>query len=239
MNAAETVLDQGTLIVDGAGFPIDRREAFVCIGMPNGNRRINSRVESLDGAYLLECQFDYDPQLAALAAHGKSRQGEREFTVSIERATGSTARLLVVHGKDQQTQVLDAPADCLIDLEPSAMPMWMMTQRMPEQARSSRRFGWIGRSLISDRVLEGGSAELQPARPVELELDGRPVRLLRYDFEETLPIPGGGRFTMGFNLWMDAAGWLRLFRVNGRRGAIYGVREGHESLRAAAEADEI
>jgi len=104
----------------------------------------------------------------------------------------------------------------MIDLEPSALPMWVMTRRYDRAAAGIQTFSWIGRSLIRDLVLEGGRTPL--------EFRGAEARGDRFTFSETYPLPNGGEFTLHFELLLDARGMLRSFAIETGASRVIGTR---------------
>jgi hypothetical protein len=213
MTPAAFGADSGRLAIRGGGPLFDRDESFEIRPAGDGGCRIETRIDALDGAYRLETRFDYDAQWLPRRAHGRaSRSAVRggEWTDVTIEPMGDHARIVVRQGAAApvETRVAMAP-DWLVDFEPSALPMWAMTHRY-RAAGGVQAFRWVGRSLLRDLVLEGGTTELQ-ATP------GEPGA---FTFVERLPMPGGGEFSMDFRLRSDAAGRFQEFDLTMSSGGL-------------------
>ncbi len=214
--------DSGTIEVRGGGPALDRDESFQIRPLADGGYEIQTQVRALSGAYELETCFTYDAQWLPRGARGQARRGGDLMHVSIEPA-GDHADIVVRRGTaEPETKRVAMGPDWLIDLEPSALPMWAMTRRY-RPGGGMQPFRWIGRSLQSELVLEGGTTEL-------LATAGSPGA---YTFVERLPLPGGAVFTMDFALQNDAVGRLQGFDVMLKSG---GVARGRRSAAADANA---
>ncbi len=108
------------------------------------------------------------------------------------------------------------PPGCLVDLEPSVLPTWAMTQRYDFAKGGVQEFRWVGRSLHRDEVLEGGRVEMRHVGTADGQVNFR--------FTEYLPLPSGSTFAMEFAITNDERGRLQLFQVFGRSGTTTGRR---------------
>lgn len=201
-------LDEATLQIRG-GEPLFDRDEHVRIEALHDGFRIHSDIAALDGSYRFSCRFDYGPDWLPRAARAEGTRARGALQVSILPRDGTALVESREADKPLASRVLDMPAGCLIDLEPSALPMWAMTRRYDRQRGGVQHFQWIGRSLTRDLVLEGGRTALSLRRS---DATGE-----YFEISEELPGPDGGVFRVEFELTTSAAGWLQAFEV--RAGA--------------------
>jgi hypothetical protein len=215
-------LDEGTLQIRGGAPMFDRDEHFRIEALEDGFR-IHSEIAALDGSYRFECRFDYDADWLPRAARARGRRPAGALEVSIAAGDG-VAVLETREGEaEPASQVLDMPPGCLIDLEPSALPMWAMTRRYDRAHDVLQHFQWLGRSLTRDLVLEGGRTALGRV--------GTDEEAEYFEFTEELPGPDGAVFRVEFKLATSTAGWLQTFEV--RAGATH-VRAARRPVAAGA-----
>ena len=116
-----------------------------------------------------------------------------------------------------ETRLLDMPSGCLVDLEPSALPMWAMTRRYDRTRQGEQQFQWVGRSLTRDLVLEGGRTALRLRHADE---EGE-----HFEFTEEYPGPDGKPFRVAFLLSNSTDGWLQSFEVRAGTSRVQGQRQ--------------
>ena len=206
------VLDQGVLRIRGGG-PFDRDEQFTIWRTPAGHR-IESLITAVTAGYRFECRFDYDRDWLPIGASAQAENADGRFTVEIA-PQGAVARIRVEGQQGEVIRQVSFPSGCLIDLEPSALPMWAMTRRYDRARSGTQQFTWIGRSLMRDLVLEGGSTALALMHADDGE---------SFEFVEELPVPGGGTYRIEFALDNNAEGWLQTFVVRASGATVRGER---------------
>jgi hypothetical protein len=209
-------LDEGVFEIRGGGAVHDRDEAFRLSSAASGGYLLDTTITPLDGRYRCQTQFAYDAGWRALGARADVRHGAAAHHVEIVPfADHATITLRRATDPDEVRQVRFDPAT-MIDLEPSALPMWVMTRRYDRPAAGVQSFSWIGRSLIRDLVLEGGRTPL--------ECHGTEARGERFTFSERYPLPNGGEFTVSFELLLDSRGLLSSFEITTGASRIRGTR---------------
>ncbi len=215
MTGPARLLDEGTLLIRG-GVPMFDRDEHFRIEALAGGYRIRSEIASLDGSYRFDCRFDYGPDWLPRVARATGRRQAGPLQVSITAGEGA-AVLEIREGEEAPvSRVLDLPPACLIDLEPSALPMWAMTRRYDRAREGTQQFQWLGRSLTRDLVLEGGRTALaRVAADAAAE---------HFEFSEELPTPDGELFRVEFKLATSAAGWLQSFEVQAGATQVSAVR---------------
>ena len=193
--------DAGVITVTGG--PFARTEAFEVVRRTDGGRTITSVTTGSGGAYRVEGRWTYDAAEKAQAAQGLGRYGDQPVSVDIRVVAPQATIAAQVDGAER---TVNAPCNpCLVDLSPSALPMFTMT-RLYDAARDGvQSFDWIGRGLIQDSVLTEGRAALHKVRSGQVPgPDGTPVAVDQYHFVETLMDPGTGRvIRYAFNLYVD------------------------------------
>lgn len=215
MTASVRSLDQGTLQIRGGTAMFDRDEHFHIEALEDGFR-IHSEIVALDGSYRFDCCFDYGPDWLPRAARAEGQRAAGRLAVSIEPCNGTARIEMRETDRAPVSQVLEMPAGCLVDLEPSALPMWAMTRRYDRARNGVQRFQWVGRSLTRDMVLEGGRTALELRHS---DVDGD-----RFEFIEELPGPDGSVYRVEFKLATSAAGWLQAFEVHAAATRVSAVR---------------
>jgi hypothetical protein len=208
--------DAGVLEMRGGGPIHDRDEQFLIEAIGGGGFRIRTRIAPLDGRYEIDADMHYGPDWLPHSLRGVSRAAGAEHSVEIVRR-GDHA-LLTLLGDDAApvTQRLPLAPDTLMDLEPSALPMWAMTRRYGRSRRGTQTFRWIGRSLLRDLTLE--------ALEVPLTLVRQEATGDMFEFSETYAAPGGASFTVDFTLSTDQLGRLQRFTVGAGTRQVVGVR---------------
>lgn len=209
------LLDEGCLQIRGGSAMFDRDERFRIEALDDGYR-IESEIAALDGSFRFQCVFDYDRAWLPRGARATGSGPGGALEVSLVPREG--VALLEVRAGDAApaSRVLALPSGCLVDLEPSALPMWAMTRRYDRARDGIQHFQWVGRSLTRGLVLEGGRTALA-LRPAEG--DGE-----HFEFTEELPGPDGQAYRVDFRLVNSADGWFESFEVLGRGFSVRGAR---------------
>jgi hypothetical protein len=212
----DVTLDAGVFEIRGGGALHDRDEEFQLSSTGSGGYRLNTSITPLDGRYRCQTRFTYDGAWLPLRAQADVLHGTAAHQVEIVPLADHAVITLRRTGEADQLRRVDFTPAMMIDLEPSALPMWAMTQRYDRAAGGVQTFGWIGRSLIRDLVLEGGFTPL--------EFHGRDAGGDRFTFSESHPLPNGGEFTVKFELLLDDRGLLSRFSIDTGAGCIRGTR---------------
>ncbi len=209
------VPDAGALRMRGGGPQLDRDEHFSIHAQDDGYR-IATRIEAVDGSYRLSTELWYSAQWLPLRlrGHAVTAAGETEVVIA-RRGDEATLEVRGPAGAAPSRR-LPCPADTLIDLEPSALPMWAMTRRYDRARGGVQPFRWIGRSLLRDLTLESLETPLQLART--------DAGTEYFEFTESYPAAGGGSFTLQFGLCVDASGRLQQFSVDAGARRVLGTR---------------
>lgn len=207
--------DAGVLEMRGGGAVHDRDEHFWIEAAPAGGFRVRTRILPLDARYEIDTDMLYSGDWRPLSLRGRLRGDAGERQVEIERHADHV--MLRLSGADSAatTQRLCVSPETLIDLEPSALPMWAMTRRYDGARGGTQTFHWIGRSLVRDVTLE--------SLLVPLIRVGRDETGERYEFSETYSSPAGS-YTVDFSLSTDALGRLQRFTVGAGARQVVGVR---------------
>ncbi|HYN78141.1 MAG TPA: hypothetical protein VES73_10155 [Lamprocystis sp. (in: g-proteobacteria)] len=219
--------DAGVIVVKGGRFA--RTEAFEEVRRADGGRTLTSTTAAADGSYRVEGRWTYDADELALSAHGLGSYGGTPANVDITAAPPAATIAVVTNGAERQ---VTAPCDpCLIDMSPSALPMFTMTRRYDQARGGVQTFHWIGRGLIQDIALTEGHADLLKVRTAQIPgPDGAPVTVNQYRFVETLKDSTSGReLQLAFNLYVDGANRPLGFAM--QKGTA-GMRTGYDDLTA-------
>jgi hypothetical protein len=220
MSRSARLLDAGTLQIRGGSPMFDRDEQF-CIETLEEGYRIHTQIVALDHSYDFCCLFEYSADWLPRAASAEGRRAGGAFEVSIVQHEGTAMLEVREQGGDSSSRELALPPGCLIDLEPSALPMWAMTRRYDRARAGVQHFQWVGRSLTRDLVLEGGRTAL-----ALLHSDGQGEdEGERFEFTEELPGVNGTPFRIDFKLATSAAGWLESFEVHAGATRVRAVRQ--------------
>ena len=209
-------LDEGVFEIRGGGAVHDRDEAFRLSRTDSDGFLLETTITPLDARYRCQTRFTYDPQWHPLGAQADAMNGSAAHSVEITPFADHAVIAVRRAGEAEQLRRVAFTPAMMIDLEPSALPMWAMTQRYDRAAGGVQTFAWIGRSLIRDLVLEGGRTPL--------ECHGTGAAGERFTFSETYPLPNGGEFTLRFELLLDARGMLDAFVIDTGANRVSGTR---------------
>jgi PAS domain-containing protein len=234
-----TLLDSGTFVVRDAG-PFSRSESFEVLRRGAAGYTIVNTITSATGRYRVQARFDFDAGWRAVSAQGVGLYDGRavEITLLPTRPI-ATIRVAPLQDAAPAAQQLGARCDpdCLLDMSPSILPMFVMTRHYDFSRGGVQDFRWVGQDLDQRRTANGNIAALSYAGERELQrADGRTLRVRHFTFVESIPLPQGGEFRMNFDLWTDTDHAPIAFRArspNGRPEGIVGVRSSHEDLRPA------
>jgi len=223
------LVDHGTMIVTGGW--ADRRETFEILRRADGGRTIVSTITAADGGYRVQGRWDYDAEERALSAHGLGQHDGEAVTIDILAAP--PAGTLRFEGADGGVQTFHAPCKprCLIDMTPSALPMFTMTRLYDYDRGGSQAFPWIGYGLTRNMRLLDGTVDLRFVKDLTLEGPaGETLRLRHFVWDEDLiEDVSGKRFKMHANFWIDAAHRPIKFTIGSK---VSGIREGYEAIDA-------
>ena len=227
LNEGDRIEDSGVIAVASGRFA--RTEAFEVVRHADGGRTLTSIITGADGSYRVEGRWSYDADEHAISADGKASYSGAPATINIV-ATPPTASIAVSAGAVERKIPAPCDPDCLIDMAPSALPMFTMTRRYDQAQGGAQSFRWIGQGLVFDQVLLEGIAEI---RLLDRQTVGD-VDVSHFIFVETLTDAKTGDVTsFAFNLWVDADHRPLAF---GMTSGTLGVREGYEAVPAAMPA---
>ncbi len=227
LNEGDRIEDSGVIAVESGRFA--RSEAFEVVRHAEGGRTITSIITGADGSYRVEGRWSYDATEHAIGADGKASYNGVPASINIV-ATPPTAAITVRAGAVERTIPAPCDPDCLIDMAPSALPMFTMTRRYDASVGGEQTFRWIGQGLAADQVLLEGVAKI---RLLDRQTVGD-VDVSHFIFVETLTDAKTGAVTsFAFNLWVDADHRPLAF---GMTSGTLGVRKGFEAVPAAMPA---
>jgi len=221
------VIDHGTLVV--AGGSSARTESFEVVRRPDGGRTIVSVTTAADGSYRVQGRWDYDADERALSAHGRGLHDGQPVTIDIAAAPpAATMRLAAADGS---MRTYHAPCDppCLIDMTPSALPMFTMSRLYDFEAGGVQAFRWIGYALNQDQRLTDGTVRFRFVKNVTVQQPGgETMRVRHFIWDETLVEEVTGKtFEVHFNAWTDTDHRPLKFVVGKR---TTGIRDGYQSI---------
>ena len=221
------VIDHGTLVISGGSSA--RSESFEMVRRPDGGRTIVSVTTAADGGYRVQGRWDYDAEERALSAHGRGLHNGQEVTIDIAAAPpAATMRLAAADGS---LRTFHAPCDppCLIDMTPSALPMFTMTRLYDFEAGGVQQFRWIGYALNQDQRLTDGTVRFRFVKQLAVNLPGGDTMDVRhFIWDETLVEENTGKtFEVHFNAWTDTDHRPLKFQVG---KWTTGVRDGYQAI---------
>jgi hypothetical protein len=226
-NAGDRIEDTGRLLVSGGRF--NRTEDFEVVRHPDGGRTLTTIVTAAENRYQVEARVALGAAENALSATGIGSYEGQPVTVNIQSSDGKADLRLA--GAVEKAHSALCGADCLIDMSPSALPMFTMTRRYDESAGGAQTFRWVGRSLTMDQVLLDGTAELSKLGDFVFRHGGSETAVKQYAFVETLKDEvSGNSFKVGFNLYTTADHRPLAFATG---GTTVGERVGYEGITVA------
>lgn len=234
---ADAIVDQGSIIVDGAG-GFSRVEDFVIFKTPDSGYKIMSNITADDGSYNASASWTYDKDWRALKASARSMAKGVERKIEMRR----NGNIVTMNRRTMTTDNITADDftaacgdDCLMDMTPAVLPMSIMARRFDNAKGGPQVFKWVGLSLINDQVLTDGQATISRQKSLTVKGIGD---VTHWRFVEDLKGPGGQPFQMNAHLWTDAQGHLRKFGM-GRTPSpsTIGVRQTDEDVSAQMPAE--
>lgn len=224
---SDVASDAGEFVVASARMA--RRERFELRRLPDSTWRLASVTTGAGDQYRVEGEWIYAADWRALGARGRGQAGGSPFDVAISRVDDE-ARIHQT-GADGDGKRYSAPcaADCLLDLAPSALPMFTMTRRYDAAAGGIQSFRWVGHSLTDQQVLLEGVAQIERVATGRFrDAAGLMVDVQQYAFVETLRDEASGQsFKVRFNLYVDASHRPLAFAIG---ATTRGERVGYEGL---------
>ncbi|MBT4739684.1 MAG: hypothetical protein HOH20_04965 [Rhodospirillaceae bacterium] len=223
METGAHIEDAGVLTV--ARGPFARTEAFEVVRRADGGRTVTSVITGAGESYRAEGRWDYDAN--ELATFGAAKTSYDGMPTDIEIVASPPGATITVSA-DGVRRSVPAPCDpdCLIDMSPSALPMFTMTRTHSGEVGDSQRFRWIAQALTLDQTLLKGHADIRLLKTQSI--DGLDVS--QFIFVETITRPDTGEVTsFAFNLWVDDAHRPLAFDTV---GGTLGTRAGFESITA-------
>lgn len=230
-----TVLDSGVMVVSG-GPRFARNESFEYLRRPRGGITLINTITAADGAFRVRARFDLDERWRSLGADGVGLYDGTPVRSSMRIHDDSVD--IAVDGEGIALRPsAECDPDCFLNMSPSSLAMFVMTRHYDKGAGGEQRFRWAGQDLDRARTLSGGTADLSYAGRIDVPRSGqRALSIDHYTFVETLPAPGGGTFSLNFDLWTDVEHRPMGFRVRtagSGPGATVGFRQGFADVRAA------
>jgi kynurenine 3-monooxygenase len=136
--------DAGVMVVTGG--PFSRTESFESVRRVDGGRTVTSVIVGASGSYRVEGCWTYRANDTAAAAQGLADYGGVPTRVDIRVA--DAVATIRVHADNTEHQLAAPCRACLIDLSPSALPMFTMVRLYDPAQGAVQSFDWIGRGLI-------------------------------------------------------------------------------------------
>ena len=221
MDEGDVLEDHGVITVAEGLFA--RRESFEAVRHSDGRRTVTSVSVGLNNPYRVEGRWSYDSDGQAVSATGKANYDGLPADVSI-RANPPTATISVRSISEDRSVIAPCNPDCLIDLAPSALPMFSMTRQFRGEFHDRQTYRWIAHALIVDQSLLEGRAELE-LHKTQFVLG---ERVSQYIFVETMKNEDSGEITsFPFNLYVTTDHSPLAFAT---KGGTVGTRSGFELL---------
>ncbi|MBK1643552.1 hypothetical protein CKO25_02530 [Thiocapsa imhoffii] len=194
--------DAGVIVIPGGSSP--RREAFEVVRDAQGQRIVTSVIRSDVDQWRVEGRWVYGADGQAQAARGIGDYAGQPVVVDIAIVDGQASITADIGGSPVEATAACDP--CLIDMAPSALPMFTMTRLYDEAAGGVQHFNWIGRGLIRDEVLTNGRVSLHKLGSGTFTAPDEATSAVRqYAFTEVLEHPDTGHLIeLAFNLYVDA-----------------------------------
>jgi hypothetical protein len=221
IEANDRIEDAGVLTV--ADGPFARTEAFEVVRRADGGRVVTSVITGSKDSYRSEGRWEFDANEQATSAVGKTSYNGEPVDIGIVSAPPS-ATVTISVGDVRRFVSAPCDPDCLIDMAPSALPMFTMTRQYSRQAGGNQRFRWIAQGLTQDQTLLKGHADIRLVRTEPF--NGKEVS--QYLFVETITKPDTGDIvSFAFNLWVDGEHRPLAFDTV---GSTLGTRDGYEAI---------
>jgi len=225
--AGDRLEDSDLLVVTGGAF--DRTEAFEVVRQPDGGSVLTEIIVGANNSYKVQTRIRFDADGSGISGKGFGNYAGEPVEVIITKAD-DVARI-TAQGETFSAEHT-APCDqCLMDMSPSAIPMFMMARRYDEAQGGQQPFRWVARALIGDQVLLDGTARIQKLGDYTFSKDGEQVPVKQYAFVEKLKNEQmGAYFYVAFNLYTTADGKPLAFATGGK---TRGERRGYEGITTA------
>jgi hypothetical protein len=223
----DRIEDAGRLNVTGGRF--NRIEDFEVVRTADGGRILTSITTGADGIYRVKGRWRYDADEQSTSATGLGLYDGQPVIVEATRANGLVT--LVATGALSATHIAACAEDCLIDMSPSALPMFSMTRLFDEALGGAQYFRWVARSLIVDQVLLDGKVEIRKLGDFVFRQGDRETPVKQYAFVESLKDEASGQFfKVAFNLYVTDENRPLAFATG---GTTVGERAGYEGITKA------
>jgi len=221
------VIDHGTMIVTGGA--AGRRETFEILRRADGGRTILSTITAADGSYRAQGRWDYDAEERALSASGRGLHDGEPVTIDILAAPPAATLRIEQAGGEVRTFHAPCKPRCLIDMTPSALPMFTMTRLYDYETGGQQAFAWIGYSLNRNMRLIDGTVDLEFVKDVSVTWPSGEKLVLRHFVWDEILIEDVSkkRFQMHANFWTDEAHRPIKFTIGPK---LSGIREGFEAV---------
>ena len=227
----DRVEDAGRLNVTGGRF--NRIEDFEVVRTADGGRILTSITTGADGIYRVQGRWRSDAAEQSTSATGLGTYDGQPVNVVANRANGLVS--IVATGALDATHIAACARDCLIDMSPSALPMFSMTRLFDEAQGGAQYFRWVARSLIVDQVLLDGKVEIRKLGDFVFRQGERETPVKQYAFVENLKDEASGQFfKVAFNLYVTADHRPLAFATG---GTTVGERAGYEGITQALPPD--
>ena len=180
-----TLDDSGALRASGPNAAWGFREQFEIWRGPGGKRWLRSVMVADDGRYRVEGEWRSDAAGRHHRARGAGTIGGEPLALQIAAEPG--AGKITIRRGDRPAETIDATCgpDCMVSMEPSGIPMFMMTRDPRLGVGKVAEFRWIGHRLTGDALVTDAVAritclgERQVKRP-----DGSLLTVRHYAFTE-------------------------------------------------------
>lgn len=215
--------DSGRMVVTGGRF--GRTEHFEVVRRADGGWTLTSVTVGDGDSYRVEGRWKYTADHKAQAVTGRGTFQGQPAGIDISGGRPGASIAVTQAGRER---VVTAPCEqgCLVDMAPSALPMFSMTRLY--RGDGLQMFRWIGQSLIADEVLLDGTTEIRKLGEADFTAGGRSVRVRQFAFVETLKnATTGATFRIGFNLYVDSDDRPLAFAIG---ASTVGERAGYEGL---------
>jgi hypothetical protein len=230
--AGATAIDSGVFVV--ASGPSAREETFEFVRRPDGGYTSLNTITAANGSYRVNGRFDYDAQWNIAAVHGVGLHDGIPVQIALLRQDGRVRIEVAGKGKPVRSVATCNPT-CLIDMAPSATPMFTMTRHYDFATGGEQEFLWAGQDLVRPQALSDDRVRIVfKGEDVVQRGIGPALTLRHFAFLETIPQPGGSPYMLSFDIWTDMEHRPLAFRVRPPGSSAVGtvgLRKGFEDLR--------